>query len=111
METYERALDAAMIIAIGKLLLFSTMWGELTPKLEKRNLNAKATEMLRRQLKQIVNGLDDRLFFIAPDQAISEENVKRILTTRIKVGKFTDMVMQRLKSTLMSGQADLAQYL
>jgi hypothetical protein len=110
-ETYERSLDAAMVVAIGKLILYSAIWEELKTKLAKRRLKAKEAEMLKRQLKQIINDLDDRLFFVSPDKASSEEDVRNIMASRIRTGNLTDRVIRHLKSNLESAQSDLVDYL
>ena len=105
-EVFERSLDAAMIVAIGKLVVFSAMWEELRPKLAKKGLSVRDTETFRRQLKQVIDDLDDEMFFIGPDQATSADRVKEIMTARVKADRFVDMVVRRLKS----GQSDLAEY-
>lgn len=111
METYQRSLDAAMVVAIGKLVLFSTIWEELKTKLAKRPLSAKEAEMLKRQLRQIINDLEDEPFFVSPDEGSSEEDVRKIMASRIGTRKLTDRVMKHLKSKLRSAQPDLLDYL
>ena len=111
MGTYERALDAAMVVAIGKLLLFSTIWEELETKLSKRSISVKEREMLRRYLKEIISDLDDELFFVDPEKVSSEDDVKKIIAFRIKSRKFADEVTQHLKSRLETGQSQLGKYL
>jgi hypothetical protein len=107
---YERALDASMLIALGKLMLFNECWEYVRWRARKK-VRRKKLESLRVALRERVNSLPDTLFFIRPEKAISEESVRQYFQKKFESEKLAKKIADELRKRVQSATPGLAEFL
>jgi len=80
-------MDSAIVVAIGKLQLFTFVWHNLQAEIKNKKINDKEKKVLRGQLKKIVEDLNDDIFFVPLDSITSEDDVMKILQSKIDILK------------------------
>jgi hypothetical protein len=109
-QKYQRALDVSMLIALGKLILFNKCWEHLMLRAKKK-VRRKKLDSLKVALRERINNLPDKLFFIPPDRAASSESVKRYFHEKFEKDKLDEKIMAELRKRVLSAEPGLAQYL
>jgi lipoate-protein ligase A len=79
-ERFERALNASMVVAIGKTILFAKYWDYLRARLHVKD--KQTIENARVAIREQFNSLNDGLFFMPPEFATSEERVRKYFERR-----------------------------
>jgi hypothetical protein len=110
-EQIETAIDIAMIVAIGKLILFEKCWGLLETHLKKRKIiSNQDKEMIRRGLREVVNGIADEFFFIPPDKAISRVHIAEYFEKRFGEDKVLDKILKAYRISLIQTYPSLSDF-
>jgi hypothetical protein len=109
-KVYERALDASMVVALGKLYLFRQCWHYMSNR-ARRKYRQKKIENLRIALRERINSLPDELFFVPPDMATSEDEVKDFLQKRFENEKLPTKILEELKKRIESSEPGLAEFI
>ena len=107
-EGFQRAVDSSMIIALAKFLLFNKCWEILRAQLKR--VGSKDEENIRIVLRERVNNLPNDLFFIPPEEAVSEKAVKRYFQSKFE-GNGLQRIMEELISRTRSSDPELSSYL
>lgn len=109
-KTFERALDASMVVALGKLFLFKQCWHYMSNR-ARRRVRQKKLENLKIALRERVNSLPDDLFFVPPDKAASEDEVRDFLQERFDDDKLKTKILEELKKRIESSEPGLAEFI
>jgi hypothetical protein len=108
----EEALDISMAVATGKLIFFQKTWTLLESHLKKARINSKRDrEMIRRSLREIVNGINDDYFFIPPDEARSQSQIAEYVEMKIREDKWADKILRAFGASLIRKYPSLQDFL
>jgi mannitol-specific phosphotransferase system IIBC component len=105
-----KASDAAMIVAIGKLEVFQQVWKQIAAIAEKKGMGAMRKNELRKHVKMAVDELDDAIFFIKPGPGKTQAMVEKELRTKLERANIQELIMKNLTKRL-STQQDLRAFL
>jgi hypothetical protein len=108
MGRLERALDASMIVAIGKTVLFVKCWEYLKPRLGTQN--QQQLENVKIAVREQFNSFPDDLFFIPPELASTEDGVRRYFQHRFDDGGFRTEFMKEFEKKIRLSTPDLAEF-
>ncbi|MEM3448169.1 MAG: hypothetical protein QXJ62_06550 [Nitrososphaeria archaeon] len=95
-EEYEKILDLSIIVSLGKLFLFREIWNNLNSKI-KRKMTDEEIRMARRFLREIIDRMEDSLFFVPPELAISRESIETYLKERFEKEKLKKRLIDEFK--------------
>lgn len=107
---YEKAMDAAMIVASAKLFFFNKLWSEIKGKLDSKKVRPKRVEMIRRYFLNCVADLDEAYFFVPPEEITSEKKVQKYLERKYGTGREIERITRELIDCMTKKDPTLADY-
>ena|SRR2546428_8770733 len=107
-ERFQRALDASVIIALGKTILFAKYWEYFRPRLRTRN--QQQLENARIAVREQFNSLADDLFFIPPEVASSEDAVTEYFQHKFEDPEFHAKFTKEIESKIRLSKPDLTEF-
>ena len=96
-KVFQKALDAGMLAAEIRLLMFEAIWRSISKNL--RQMNGKKKEALRRQLLEAIASTDDSFFIIPEDVTMTRKDLVSHLASMMD----DPSRMRRLRRDLASG--------
>ena len=105
-----RASDAAMIVAIGKLELFQQVWKQIAAVAESKRMGEMRKNELRKHVKMAVDGLDDAIFFVEPRPGKTQAMVETELNAKLERANVQESIMRNLTESV-SSQPDLRAFM
>ena len=97
------------MVALGKVFLFKECW-EYLSKRARKDVRQKKLEGLRVALRERINNLPDDLFFVPPERAASEEEVKEYLQQQFETQKLKDKILKELQKRIESSEPGLGEF-
>lgn len=99
-DRYEQALDAGMLVAEMKALMFEALWKRISGHVTQ--VSDKKREALRRQLREVVASLDESYFMISSDRMMTrkdlESHLAKLMTDPHKIQRLKDEVNSRMSA-------------